>query len=221
MDLSDARVGVLPLLIFFCNALGAHVLSVSLPTLIQWHGHKAVESQDLGFFHDQFSGQVASRIAQVAGAVKQQMAAAVWTLPIFFVQMVGSVVLLTALSWPLTLPVLVWIAINGVIAKRMIVAGQVVSACQPVFTLAAAGEREVLISLPEQGFDRVKVGQPVEVELWSQAGERFPGRIRELAPSADPQSRTFAEASSSAIRSSVVALSSLSLIGRSVSQRPG
>ncbi|MDZ7875896.1 MAG: hypothetical protein U5N27_24095 [Rhizobium sp.] len=44
----------------------------------------------------------------MAGAVKQQMAAAVWTLPIFFVQMVGSVVLLTALSWPLTLPVLVW-----------------------------------------------------------------------------------------------------------------
>lgn len=111
---------VLPLLIFFCNALGAHVLSVSLPTLIQWHGHKAVESQDLGFFHDQFSGQVASRIAQVAGAVKQQMAAAVWTLPIFFVQMVGSVVLLTALSWPLTLPVLVWIAINGVIAKQAV-----------------------------------------------------------------------------------------------------
>jgi ATP-binding cassette subfamily B multidrug efflux pump len=39
---------VLPLLIFLCNALGVHVLSVSLPTLIQWHGHKAVESQDLG-----------------------------------------------------------------------------------------------------------------------------------------------------------------------------
>ncbi|MDQ0421748.1 ABC-type multidrug transport system fused ATPase/permease subunit [Peteryoungia aggregata LMG 23059] len=111
---------VLPLLIFFCNALGVHVLSVSLPTLIQWHGHKAVESQDLGFFHDQFSGQVASRIAQVAGAVKQQMAAAVWTLPIFFVQMVGSVVLLTALSWSLTLPVLVWIAINAVIAKQAV-----------------------------------------------------------------------------------------------------
>ncbi len=111
---------VLPLLIFLCNALGVHVLSVSLPTLIQWHGHKAVESQDLGFFHDQFSGQVASRIAQVAGAVKQQMAAAVRTLPIFFVQMVGSVVLLTALSWPLTLPVLMWIAMNAVIAKQAV-----------------------------------------------------------------------------------------------------
>lgn len=81
---------------------------------------------------------------------------------------------------------------NGVIAKRMIEAGQVVAAGQTVFTLAAAGEREVLISLPEQGLERVKVGQPVEVELWSQAGERFPGRIRELAPSADPLSRTFA-----------------------------
>jgi multidrug efflux system membrane fusion protein len=81
---------------------------------------------------------------------------------------------------------------NGVIAKRLLEAGQVVSAGQTVFTLAADGEREVLISLPEQNVERVKVGQEVEVELWSQADQRFPGRIRELAPAADPQSRTFA-----------------------------
>ncbi|MFZ3182793.1 MAG: efflux transporter periplasmic adaptor subunit [Pseudomonadales bacterium RIFCSPLOWO2_12_59_9] len=81
---------------------------------------------------------------------------------------------------------------NGVIAKRLLEAGQVVAAGQTVFTLAADGEREVLISLPEQSFERVKVGQVVEVELWSQADQRFPGRIRELAPAADPQSRTFA-----------------------------
>lgn len=81
---------------------------------------------------------------------------------------------------------------NGVIAKRMVEAGQVVGAGQTVFTLAADGEREVLISLPEQGLERVKVGQQVQVELWSQPGQRFPGRIRELAPAADAQSRTFA-----------------------------
>jgi multidrug efflux system membrane fusion protein len=74
----------------------------------------------------------------------------------------------------------------------MVEVGQVVAAGQSVFTLAADGEREVLINLPEQAFERFKVGQDVAVELWSQPDQRFPGRIREMSPSADPQSRTFA-----------------------------
>ena len=81
---------------------------------------------------------------------------------------------------------------DGVIARRMVEVGQVVAAGQTVFTLAADGEREVLINLPEQAFGRFKVGQAVAVELWSQPGERFSGRIREMSPAADPQSRTFA-----------------------------
>lgn len=81
---------------------------------------------------------------------------------------------------------------DGVVAKRLVEVGQVVAAGQTVFTLAADGEREVLISLPEQNFARFKIGQPVTVELWTQREQRFPGRIRELSPAADPRSRTFA-----------------------------
>lgn len=81
---------------------------------------------------------------------------------------------------------------DGVVAKRAVEVGQVVAAGQTVFTLATDGEREVLISFPEQNYGRFKVGQPVSVELWTQPGQRFDGRIRELSPAADPKSRTFA-----------------------------
>jgi len=81
---------------------------------------------------------------------------------------------------------------DGVVAKRAVEVGQVVAAGQTVFTLATDGEREVLISLPEQSFGRFKVGQPVSVELWTQPDQRFAGHIRELSPAADPKSRTFA-----------------------------
>ncbi|AZD90622.1 MULTISPECIES: efflux RND transporter periplasmic adaptor subunit [Pseudomonas] len=81
---------------------------------------------------------------------------------------------------------------DGVVARRTVEVGQVVAAGQTVFTLATDGEREVLISLPEQGFGRFHIGQPVSVELWSQPGQRFAGQIRELSPAADPRSRTFA-----------------------------
>ncbi|HBK45966.1 MAG TPA: hypothetical protein DDZ67_05920, partial [Xanthomonadaceae bacterium] len=80
----------------------------------------------------------------------------------------------------------------GVIASRQAEAGQVVAAGQTVFTLAADGAREVAIALPESGIRQVAIGQPAEVELWSRPGERLPGTIREIAASADAQTRTYA-----------------------------
>lgn len=81
---------------------------------------------------------------------------------------------------------------NGVIARRMLEVGQMVAAGRTVFTMATDGEREVLIHLPEQAFERFKIGQQVSIEWWSQPNRRFTGQIREMSPSADAQSRTFA-----------------------------
>ena len=80
---------------------------------------------------------------------------------------------------------------TGVIAQRLAEAGQVVAAGQAVFVLAVDGGREVVVDLPEQDVRRFQVGDEVAIELWSRPGEPFPGRIRELAPAADPSSRTF------------------------------
>lgn len=80
----------------------------------------------------------------------------------------------------------------GVIAQRLAEAGQVVAAGQTVFVLAEDGEREVAISVPERDARDFSVGRPLAVELWSRPGQRFPGSLREISPSADPQARTFA-----------------------------
>ncbi|MCK7596148.1 efflux RND transporter periplasmic adaptor subunit [Microbulbifer sp. CAU 1566] len=80
---------------------------------------------------------------------------------------------------------------NGVITRRMIDAGQVVAAGQSAFVLAADGDREVRIDLPEKVITRFTVGQPVNLELWSNPGAPFPGQIRELSPSAESGLRTF------------------------------
>jgi ATP-binding cassette subfamily B protein/ATP-binding cassette subfamily B multidrug efflux pump len=107
---------VLPLFAFLANALSSQSVYVCMPVAIQWQGHKAVERQDLGFFHDLFAGQVASRLSQVASAVQQQVVVASQTVPHFLVQFIGSLLLLASLSWPLALPVLVWITISIAIA---------------------------------------------------------------------------------------------------------
>ena len=107
---------VLPLLIFLGNTLNSQAVAVCMPAAMQWQGHKAVERQDLAFFHDLFAGQVASRISQVASAVQQQIVVSFYRIPLFLVQFVGSLVLLATLSWPLAVPVFVWITANIAIA---------------------------------------------------------------------------------------------------------
>ena len=81
---------------------------------------------------------------------------------------------------------------DGVIAARSAEAGQVLAAGQPVFVLAAAGAREVAFAVPEGALTMIKPGQLLQVELWSQAGQRWRGRVREVSPAADPASRTYA-----------------------------
>jgi len=81
---------------------------------------------------------------------------------------------------------------DGVVAARQAEAGQVVAAGQTIFVLAADGSREVAIALPETDIGRFHVGQPALVELWNTPGSRLPARIREIAPAADPQARTYA-----------------------------
>ncbi len=81
---------------------------------------------------------------------------------------------------------------DGVIASREAEAGQVVAAGQTVFTLAADGSREVAISLPESRIREFEIGQPVLVELWSTPGRRYAASVRQISPSADPRTRTYA-----------------------------
>ena len=81
---------------------------------------------------------------------------------------------------------------DGVIAARHVEAGEVVAAGQAVYTLAGDGTREVAFAVPEGRVDAIRPGQAVRVELWSDPERRWPGRVREIAPMADPASRTFA-----------------------------
>lgn len=81
---------------------------------------------------------------------------------------------------------------DGAIASRQAEAGQVVAAGQPIFVLAADSGREVLFAVPEIAVHDVHAGQPVTVEPWSRPDARLTGTIREIAPAADPQTRTYA-----------------------------
>lgn len=69
--------------------------------------------------------------------------------------------------------------------------GHVVGSGTPVVAVAVEGEKEVLVAVPETEIANFKSGLPVKVGLWSDAKLLLDGTVREVAGSADQQSRTF------------------------------
>lgn len=81
---------------------------------------------------------------------------------------------------------------GGVVTTVQFEAGQVVAAGQPVLRLARAGIREVKIDVPENALDALRSAKVLNVRLWSVPDKVYAGRLRELAPMADPATRTYA-----------------------------
>jgi membrane fusion protein, multidrug efflux system len=79
----------------------------------------------------------------------------------------------------------------GVVAEVLAEPGQVVAAGQGVFRLARDGERDVVIQLPETVVSAVKLGDAVELRLWTDTAHLYHGKVREVAGAADPATRTF------------------------------
>ena len=81
---------------------------------------------------------------------------------------------------------------NGIVTAVSADIGQVVGSGTPVVSVAVDGEKEVLVAIPETDIAQFKPGKVVTVGFWSDAALMLQGRVREVAGSAEPQSRTFA-----------------------------
>ena len=81
--------------------------------------------------------------------------------------------------------------VAGVVTSIDAEPGQVVSAGTPVLRIAQDGARDVVFAVPEDKVAQMKTGQTVSVRVWS-GGETLTGRVREVAASADPVTRTYA-----------------------------
>jgi RND family efflux transporter MFP subunit len=79
---------------------------------------------------------------------------------------------------------------DGIITATQIEPGQIVSAGQPAVRLARLAEKEAVIAVPEAQIATVRAGK-ASVTLWSDPNKRYEARLRELAPSADPATRTY------------------------------
>jgi RND family efflux transporter MFP subunit len=79
---------------------------------------------------------------------------------------------------------------HGVVTATLVDAGQVVASGQPAIRVARLGEKEAVVAIPETLIGRAKTGT-ARVSLWSEPGKTYAAKLREIAPTADPATRTY------------------------------
>jgi len=80
--------------------------------------------------------------------------------------------------------------VSGVVTAVDMELGQVVGAATPVVRVAQDGPRDAVFAVPEDTVGSIQLGMPADVRVWA-SGAVLPGVVREIAPSADPVTRTF------------------------------
>ena len=80
---------------------------------------------------------------------------------------------------------------SGVVTAVHAEPGQVVSAGQPVLSLAMEDGKEVHFDIPEDRINQINVGDSLLVSLWNNQDHQIEAHIREIAVSADPANRTY------------------------------
>lgn len=80
---------------------------------------------------------------------------------------------------------------DGVVTEIRVEAGEVVNAGQPAAVVAANGEREVVISIPESRLEEVRQASGLAIGLWAHPGRRYDGKVREIAPMTDSATRQY------------------------------
>ena len=81
---------------------------------------------------------------------------------------------------------------DGVVTAVDAEVGSVVAPGTPVVRVAKAGDKEIVIGLPEDKVDTLRRVQDVTVRLWANPNAVIPGKVREVSPVADPATRTYA-----------------------------
>ncbi|RFO98431.1 efflux RND transporter periplasmic adaptor subunit [Rhodoferax lacus] len=81
--------------------------------------------------------------------------------------------------------------VSGVVTAVDAEVGQVVAAGTPVVRIAQDGARDVLFSVPEDKVQALRVGSAAQVKAWA-SQTTVQAKLREVAASADPVTRTYA-----------------------------
>lgn len=130
MWLSLGLLTALPVMVGLQSLLMHQTLMGNFPMIVRWMAHRYLLRQSLGFFQDEFSGRVATRVMQTALAVRSVVLITLDILVYVVVYFLSVLFLLGSIDPRLALPLFVWLVVYIFILRTVLPRMQRVSEVQ-------------------------------------------------------------------------------------------
>lgn len=99
----------IPLCIFFHSLLVHQVFMGNFPMRIRWMAHRYLLGQSYGFFQNEFSGRIATKVMQTALAVRESVLKMFNMMLFVVVYLATTISLIASSDWRLATPMLCWL----------------------------------------------------------------------------------------------------------------
>ena len=113
-------VVIKPLIHFIDVLILNNGLMPNIATIVRWRAHKHVLKQSIGWFENDFAGRIANRVMQTPRSTGEVVFQIFDALSYATAYLIGAFVLLLEADWRLTLPLILWIVLYGMLMKWII-----------------------------------------------------------------------------------------------------
>ena len=99
----------IPIVVVINSMLVHQTLMGNFPMRVRWQSHRYLLGQSYGFFQNEFSGRVATKVMQTALAVRESVMKVLDVMLFVTVYLVTTIILVANADWRLCIPILAWL----------------------------------------------------------------------------------------------------------------
>ncbi|ARN73481.1 ABC transporter ATP-binding protein [Oceanicoccus sagamiensis] len=110
----------IPAVVIINSMLVHQTLMGNFPMLVRWQAHRYLLGQSYGFFQNEFSGRVATKVMQTALAVRESVMKVLDVMLFISVYLVTTIILVASADWRLCLPLLLWLVAYTVVLRYFV-----------------------------------------------------------------------------------------------------
>jgi len=100
----------LPITVLFHSMIVHQTLMGNFPMAVRWLAHRYLLNQSYGFFQNEFSGRIATKVMQTALAVRESVMKVLDVMLFVSVYLATTMLLVASSDFRLSIPLLVWLA---------------------------------------------------------------------------------------------------------------
>jgi len=100
---------LIPVTQFFHSLVLHQTLMGNFPMSVRWKAHRYLLGQSYGFFQNEFSGRIATKVMQTALAVRETVVKLLNVMLFVMVYLITTLVLIASSDWRLSVPLLFWL----------------------------------------------------------------------------------------------------------------